>query len=63
MLRNFQDLLDFTSTSPDDWPGDDEDHRYLVASTNEFIEERGLDWVRANLPMLKDSWRLVLCLF
>lgn len=57
MLRSFQELLDLTSTAPDDWPVDDEDHEWFVGPMNKFFQEKGEALVQANLPMDKELWR------
>ena len=62
MLKDFQDLCDTLQTLASDWPGSPEDREWLVGSTNQFISERGLEWVKENVPMLRASWGVTLTL-
>ena len=53
MPRHFSDLSDALRTPACGWHGLCEDREWRVGSTNQFIEEKRLEWARGDISIVR----------
>jgi hypothetical protein len=57
MPKKYEDVLELLGPEP--LPGDERELAVLREWTEEFVQERGEDWVKKNRNMFRSQWEYI----